>query len=205
MASPDPTGSPKTKMACQNCHILDWHNQAFILSYESVTGCRPLQDRVWPWMNGSLPVKRSLKGMTLEAICWVHSQNLGQRLPWRKRSPRETLKSWRRNSAQQRENQERHGGCFQIRDELSCGRDIGICLLRIELGTTGEYLLTSRKISPQKWDLSCRESYLKDWDVSVRISCRCKAKSASRANPRQNIKFLSNLEILWFQESEQCS
>lgn len=54
--------------------------------------------------------------------------------------------------------QERHRGCSQICDELSCGRDTGICLLRVELGTTGEYQLTGRKNSPQKGDTSYRES-----------------------------------------------
>lgn len=37
--------------------------------------------------------------------------------------------------------QERCGGCFQIRDELSDGRGIGICLLWVELGTNGKYPL----------------------------------------------------------------
>ena len=105
----------------------------------------------WHWMNGSLPMKQSLNGVILEAICAVHAQILGQHLPWRNMSPKEPLKSWRRNSAQQRENQERQGGCFQICDELACGRDTGICLLWIKLETTGEYLLMGVKISPQQW------------------------------------------------------
>lgn len=120
---PWPHWKPKTKLACQNCHVLDWNNWTFIPSYESVIECGPLQDREWPWMNGSLSMKQSLNGVILEAICGVHAQILGQHLPWRNMSPKEPLKSWRRTSAQQRENQERQGRCFQICDKLSCGRD----------------------------------------------------------------------------------
>lgn len=42
----DPTGSSKTKMACQSCHILDLNNWAFISPYQSVIGCGPQQSRV---------------------------------------------------------------------------------------------------------------------------------------------------------------
>lgn len=37
--------------------------------------------------------------------------------------------------------QERYGGCFQMCDELSDGRGIGICLLWVELETNGKYPL----------------------------------------------------------------
>ena len=49
-------------------------------------------------------------------------------------------------------------------------------------------------ISAHGWEdftstVRCRENSLKNWDVSVRISRRCKTKSAYGANPRDNIKF----------------
>lgn len=203
MASPDPTGSPKTKLACQNCHVLDWNNWAFISLYESVVGYKPLQDRgvtldEWLSAHETIPEWGDTGGHLCSACPDPGpTSSLKEHVPQRTTEElEEKLSPAKRKS----------GEAGRLLPDMWWAR----MWKRYWDLSSVDKTRNNWWISAHGWEdftstVRCRESYLKNWDVSVRISRRYKTKSAYGANPRDNIKFLSSLEILWFQESEQCS